>query len=219
MPTNGTPPSDGAPKSLVRGFPVKRFAVAALLLITVAIMGFISLERVKGKAALIVGDTLPGLADAGMANAALSEDFNHTLLMAMTGATEEQARYREASDRFAQESKRYLDQYEKSIFSPGDRINFIHLLERRKDYLETRQQVYGLVSVNKRPEALALCRESLLPAYKSYKAAGELLLAYNVHQGESRGDSILRFCRFTQYAVAGCVIALFVLGFIIGVFK
>ena len=85
-------------------------------------------------------------------------------------------------------------------------------------YRDIRRQVFGLIGGHDKA-AVSLCRRSLLPAYMEYKAAGEKLLKYNTLEGQSRGESILRFCSFTRYSVAGFTIALFMLGFVIGLFK
>ena len=60
MATSSTITSNVVAKSLTQRFPVKRFALAAVLLSSVALLGFISLNLVKGKAHLIVDGTLPG---------------------------------------------------------------------------------------------------------------------------------------------------------------
>jgi len=219
MPGTQTHPTQRSARSLIRSFPIKRFTLASALLIAVAVTGFVSLNRVKGKASQIVADILPGISEAGQANADLAEDFNCTSLMLMAATPAEQARYRDQSVQFATQSKEHLDAYEKAIFSPTDRLNFQHLIAQRRTYLDIRRRVFELMAEGKRPDALDLFRHSLLPAYKSCTTAGQVLLSYNDGMGQLRGDKILIFCSFTQYAVAGCVIALFLLGFIIGIFR
>jgi hypothetical protein len=219
MPTSDLSPANGPGRNLVRRFPLKRFVLASTMLLALVVLGFTSLNLVKGKAHGIIEVTLPDLSEAGMATADLTEDFNRTLLMATAASGEERTRYGREAGHFADESRQLFDLYGKGVFAPGDHMNFERLRECQTNYFAIRRQVYDLADADKKQEAIALCRSSLLPSYKAYDGAGEVLLGYNINRGEARGESILRFCRFTQYAVAGCVVALFVLGFIIGVFK
>jgi len=76
-----------------------------------------------------------------------------------------------------------------------------------------------LIEQQKRDDAMTLCKDSLLPAYLDYKTTAEKLLKLNAEQGQARGETILRICTVTQYVVAGVGILLFVVGFVIGLFK
>ena len=213
------PPSHTLKKILNRLFPIKGLAVSAVMLLFIGMVGFFSVDRLKNKAQLIVEDTLPGLSDAGAANASMAEAFNRTLLALMAETPAEREIYRREVNEFSRQTDEYLDAYLRSIFSGDDRANYDKLLKRRDKYHDLRQQTFDLLERHKKPEALALCKNSLLPAYREYKAAGEKLLEYNALQGESRGQSIMKICAATQYVVAAIGIALFVVGFIVGLFK
>ena len=137
----------------------------------------------------------------------------------MAGTLEDQSHFCAESERFDKESKQFLDEYETAIFAADDRALFDRLSARRKEYRDIRQQIFGLMGGHDKQEAVSRCRHSLLPAYMKYKGAGEKLLEYNTLEGQSRGESILQFCGFTRYSVASFTIALFMLGFMIGLFK
>ncbi|EEF57256.1 glycosyltransferase [Pedosphaera parvula] len=212
-------PSGKLNKVLRRMFPIKGLAVSAVIFLIIGTLGFLSVEQLKSKAQLIVKDTLPGLSNAGAADSNLAEAFNRTLLVVMSEDTAEQARYRDEMEEFSQKADEYLQAYQSSIYSADDRMNYNNLVEVRKVYRELRGKTLQLVDQQKHKEALALCKTSLMPAYRDYKRAGEKLLEYNTIQGKSRGETIMRICTVTQYFVAVIGIALFLAGFIIGMFK
>jgi hypothetical protein len=218
MPTTRLPFLRMLVETLRRPVSLQR-AVWTIALLLVAGLGFLSLSRVRHQAWLIVSDTLPGLSDAGMANSNAADDFNLILRALMATTSEERTRLRAEADRNQADAARSLVSYQNSIFDNEDRANFNHMQEFRKQYLEIRAQVCGLLDQGKDKEALARYKQSLLPAYTRYMAAGAVLLDYNTRQGGVRGKGIMRNCNLSQFAVAGFTIALFVLGFVVGVFR
>lgn len=201
-----------------QAFSIKRTLCTGLLLL-VAFAGFLSLNRVRHKAFDLVSDTLPGLAYAGVANSDSAEDVNFILLSLMASTTGQKTSLCAQADAFETDAAKYLKLYEDSIFENADRDNFNRTLESRKQFLEVRQQVIGLMNRSAETQALAVYKQALLPRYEQYMTDCKVLLDYNVHQGQERGASILRFSSLTQYAVAAFTIALFILGFAIGIFR
>jgi glycosyltransferase involved in cell wall biosynthesis len=202
-----------------RMFPVRGLAISAVLFLLIGTAGFLSVNHLKSNAQLIVEDTLPGISDAGAANASMSESYNRLLLSLMAESPEELRRYRKELDEFSQRASDSLDAYRSSIFSEDDRVNFNRVLELRKTYQDLRAQILALIDSHKQAEALALYDRALVPAYHEYKTAAEVLLEYNTRQGKIRGEAILKLCTGTEYVVAGIGILLFIVGFIIGLFK
>ena len=68
-------------------------------------------------------------------------------------------------------------------------------------------------------EAIGLYERELLSTYQRYKEAGDRLFEYNMRQGKERGQAIMRVCTATQWVVTGIGVAIFILGFVIGLFK
>jgi glycosyltransferase involved in cell wall biosynthesis len=202
-----------------RMFPIKSLAVSAVIFLIIGALGFLSVEQLKKGTQLIVQDTLPGLSNAGSADSNLAEAFNRTLLVVMSGNQSEQQKYRGELEEFSKKTDDCLQAYQKSIYTEDDRINYNNLVEMRGRYRDLRRKTLELVDQQKQREALSLCKASLMPAYRDYKKAGEKLLEYNTIQGKSRGETIMRICTITQYSVAAIGIALFLAGFIIGIFK
>lgn len=202
-----------------RLFPIKGMAISAAILFIIGTLGFLSMNVLKNNAKLIVEDTMPGLSGAGTANSTLAEGFNRTLLVLMAETPEDRTAYRKELDTFGEQTSQSLTGYERARFTPVELNLYNQVLDRREKYLIARQHVLDLVDHQQRTEALQACNNSMLPAYLEYKTEAEKLLKFNTHQGSSRGETILKVCTITQFAVAGIGVMLFVAGFAIGLFK
>jgi glycosyltransferase involved in cell wall biosynthesis len=210
----------GGMTSLMHGvFSLRGLAAAMLGILLIGGAGFLSVGRLKTDARQIVSDTLPGLSSAGEANASLAQAFNRTLLLLMADSPERRARLREEVEAFSQATMYHMEGYRRQIYQPTDQLQFDRLLKRRGEYLDIRRRVLDLAENNQRAEALALCEKELLPAYAQYKQAGDKLFEFNMHEGEVRGRNIMKVCTVTQFVVAAIGILIFILGFVIGLFK
>jgi glycosyltransferase involved in cell wall biosynthesis len=198
---------------------VRGVAISLIILAIIGLAGFLSVNHLKADAKLIVEDTLAGISEAGAANASMSESFNRVLLSLMAETPEERQRCRTEINDFSRRTSEALHAYQESIFSDADRFNYDRVLRMREAYQQVREQTLVLIDGHKQMEALGLYKNSLVPAYRRYKAAAEELLEYNTRQSKVRGEAILKICTGTQYAVAGIGILLFVVGFIVGLFK
>ncbi len=204
---------------LYHAFSMRGVTVAIACLLLVGALGFLSVERLKKDAAKIVNDTLPGLSYAGAADASLAQGFNRTLLFLMTDDQERAAQLRAEIEVYHRTTTQDLASYKQSIYEAEDRTNFEDLWQRRAEYVRIREQIFALVEQGKKSEARVLCDKELTPAYALYKQGADRLLEYNMLQGQSRGKSIMAACTITQLIVAAIVISIFVIGFIIGLFK
>ena len=202
-----------------RAFSLRGAVISVIVLLIIGMAGFLSVNHLKADAQLIVEDTLPGISDAGAANASMAESFNRVLLSLMAETPEERRQYRQELDEFNQRTSKSLESYGQSIYTEDDRANYERLLEQRKKYLRVRDQILNLIDVQKPDEALSLYKNSLVPAYRDYKTDANAVLTYNTRQGKTRGEAILKICTGTEYVVAGIGILLFVVGFVIGLFK
>lgn len=203
---------------LHRMFSFRGLLITLLALFFVGMLGFASLTHLRNKAQEIVDDTLPGLAYAGAANNSMAEGFDRTLMMLIADTAEERSALIRDIERFNRRTTTLLRAYSQSIFSPEDRLNFDEVATRRERYQEIRRKVIALANERRR-DAISLCNGQLVPAYTSYKQAAEKLLAYNMKQSEERGKTIMTVCSATQVLVAIIGIGIFILGFLIGLFK
>lgn len=203
---------------LTRTFSIKRTVFTGLLLL-VALAGALSLYWVRSKAFYIVADTLPGLSDAGIANADTAEDCNFILLALLASTPEEKAKFLSEASQFEAEAAKYLNLYEKSIFMDEDRANFRLLTERRREFMAIRTDILALMDRHNDQEALSRYKQQLLPSYTQYMTAANGMLDYNVRLARVRGQSIMQFSHLAEYTVAGFTIALFLLGLAFSIFK
>lgn len=204
---------------LHRMFPIRGLALSALILLIIGTAGFLSVERLKQDAQIIVEDTIPAVSDAGAANSSLAQSFNRTLLLVMAQTPGEQAAYRKELDRFSKQTTRSLSVYERAKFTGEELTMYNRVLDRRDHYQAVRRNVIDLIDQHKQPEALQACKTLMVPAYLEYKTAAEKLLKFNADEGRARGQNILNICLITQIAVAVVGILLFAAGFLIGLFK
>ena len=104
--------------------------------------------------------------------------------------------------------------FSQAIFDEADRERFDALVQHREKYRQIRQQVFALREEGRQPEARALLKGWLWPAYLEYTRAAEKLFDNNITLGKARGQSILRVCTITQLVVTVVGIAVFVGGFL-----
>jgi glycosyltransferase involved in cell wall biosynthesis len=198
---------------------IKGLAASAVGLLLIGTLGFLSVGHLKTQARRIVSDTLPGLSCAGKANASLAQAFNRTLLLLAADTPEQQARLEKDIESFSQAATRYLIAYKNQIYTSDDQALFDRLVQRRTEYRAVRDRTIALVKSNRPREAIVLSKAELLPAYNLYREAGDKLFDYNIREGRTRGQNIMTVCTVTQFVVAGIGILIFILGFLIGLFK
>ena len=194
-------------------------AAAALGLVLVGALGFLSVAHLKRQAHSIVADTLPGLSMAGRASASMAQGFNRVLLLVLADDPEQKTKLQHEIEAQSEVTSSSLALYQQAIYEREDKALFRRLTECRQRYLETRQRVLNLAEQNQRQAALALYQRELLPTYLEHKDAGDKLFDYNLRQSQARGESIMRVCTVTQWVVAGIGIIVFLIGFVIGLFK
>jgi hypothetical protein len=200
-------------------FPMRGLAAALVLLFVIGTAGFLSIEVLKANTRLIVDDTLAGLSDSSLANANIVEGFNRTVLAVMSDSATDRDRYRCESDVYNQSVNSSIAAYSRSVFTAEDLSNYNALLRSRRDYLEIRKEVLSLLDRHNEGGARVVFKNSLVPAYRIYKSTTECVMKYNADEGRTRGEVIMQICSVTQVVIAGAGIALFVLGFLLGLFK
>jgi hypothetical protein len=59
----------------------------------------------------------------------------------------------------------------------------------------------------------------LFSTYSRYRESLSQLFEFNVREGKTRGETIMRVCTITQWVVAGIGVLIFAIGFLIGLFR
>jgi len=196
-------------KALANGFVVMALAAA---------LGYFSLSQLKRNARSIVEDTLPGLSDAGAANAYLG-DASRTLMLIVTEDPEKRTGIVQEITNLSQRTTSYLADYGQQMFSDEDRKNFQDLMAERTNYNQIRDHVVALALAGKKDEALADYNDKMMPSHRRLKLAGDTLFEYNMKEGATRGRRIMTLCTYTQIGLAVGSVVIFLLGFFIGLFK
>ena len=197
---------------------IKIFCTSLVVLTIAGTLGYLSLSKLKHNARLIVQDTLPGLSYAGEANAYLA-DAARTLQVVVTDDPEQRRAIHAEIATLSGRTSKWLDQYSTQMDSEEDRTNYESVLRERAAYVQIRDQVLELAVAGKKTEAMAVYNQSLVPAHKRVKSAGDRLFDYNMRQGQVRGRNILAICTVTQITVAVLSVMIFMAGFFIGLFK
>jgi hypothetical protein len=92
-------------------------------------------------------------------------------------------------------------------------------MTERKDYFLERNQILELAAAGQREQAIKNYTESLLPAHNRIKNIADELFNADIQQGEVHSHAIMKAGRLTQVAVALIGVAVFVLGFFLGLFR
>lgn len=197
---------------------VKGMFATFLVLLLVGTLGFLSLSRLKNIADDIAHNTLPGVSLAGRANAYLA-DASRVVLYILADDPDRRAQIWHEIDTLSARTSGYLNEYRAGIHSPEQQHLYDSLVKERNNYIATRNHILEIADTDQRAEAIKQFQEVLLPKHKLIKAAGDELINYDIRQGEARSKDIMIACTLTQITVAIMGIMVFVVGFIIGLFR
>lgn len=196
----------------------KGMAALISILLVIGLVGFVSLNHLKGIASEVAADTLPRLALAGRANAYLA-DANRTITYIFSDSPAERAQLRQEILDLSARTTGFLEKYGNAIGADSDRKLYRGLLEERKEYLQLRTAVLELADSGQRDAAVKMYTGVLLPAHNRVKAAADQLFNSDIQRGELRSKQIMNACVLTQITVALIGISVFVLGFFFGLFR
>jgi hypothetical protein len=189
-----------------------------LVLFLIGTLGFMSLSRLKRIAGEIAHNTLPGVSLAGRANAYLA-DANRVMLYILTDEPAQRAEIRQEIDGLSTRTTGYLNEYRMGIHSPEQQQLFDTLVTERNNYIVTRNRILEIAATGNEAEAITQVKAVLLPAHKRIKNAGDDLISYDIREGETRSKEIMATCTLTQITVAAMGVLVFIVGFIIGLFR
>jgi hypothetical protein len=197
--------------SIRRGARLTTWAITAFAIL-LGVGSFYALDQVKKRTKEIVLDTMPGLSNAGLASATLTQSFVYTLLIVNTPAGTHRDEYVGELITNTQRTTDALKAYRASLFTDEDRQNYQELEQRRAIYLEKRQRCIDL-SLTDAAVAQQTLMSEVWPLYEGYRDQGEKLLKYNIAQGVSRGEQILRIASLAQFVAVVASILIFAGGF------
>jgi glycosyltransferase involved in cell wall biosynthesis len=196
----------------------KGLAATVIMLLLIGALGFGSLHHLNFVATEVVQETLPRMALASQANAYLA-DASRTVTFIFTESPEERAQIRREIEDLSERTTSFLQQYGELLDATADRQLYERLMAERRDYFVQRNQILELAAAGQRDQAVKNYTESLLPAHNRIKNIADELFNADIQQGEAHSHAIMKAGRLTQVAVALIGVAVFVLGFFLGLFR
>jgi hypothetical protein len=188
-------------------------ALSAIFL-AVAVAGWLAVWKLHETSRMVVVDTLPGLANAGLAQERMHDNRHimHLMLSPHTAA--------ERAQLIAQVNANRTDvlwrDYAGSIFEPEDRSNYQAMMNVRSNYLAGAEQFMAMVQAEKIAEAQGFFDGELSRRFQDYNTAAKTLFNYNVQQGSSRGQTIMMAFRYAPWLIGGLCLLVFVIGLVFG---
>jgi glycosyltransferase involved in cell wall biosynthesis len=196
----------------------KGLAATVIMLLLIGVLGFGSLNHLNFVASEVVQETLPRMALASQANAYLA-DASRTVTFIFTESPEERVKIRQEIEDLSERTTSLLQQYGELLDANADHQLYERLMTERKDYFLERNQILELAAAGQREQAIKNYTESLLPAHNRIKNIADELFNADIQQGEVHSHAIMKAGRLTQVAVALIGVAVFVLGFFLGLFR
>ena len=189
-------------------------SLAAAIFLAVAAIGWFAVRQLHDTSRELVVDTLPGLADAGLAEERI-HDNRHAMREMLLPHTASERAQMIVNVRTNNADALWVD-YATSIFEAADRQNYEAMILTRSNYLQGCEQFVGLVAAQKMDEATALFNGDLSHRFQNYNDAAKIVFDYNVRQGLDRGKRILASSRYAPWAIGGLCVLLFGLGLVLG---
>jgi hypothetical protein len=166
-------------------------SVMALLLIVSSPVTTVWL--IRREATRIVSDSLRGLTTSSLATMNVSEGFLQTAMAVHTGQLDADTLVSRL-----EESTRVVDeQYEthrETLGSATEIRAFERMLDARKMYRATRQQVIALIREGKTAAASELFEKQCVSGFQTYADALGVVVEHNANEAKSRGEQIIWLC-------------------------
>ena len=199
---------------MVKGklFMVMLFAAVAFYI--VAAMGWLAVDKLHATSKRLVVDTLPSLADAGLAQERFYQNRHlmHELLDAHTPAERAQLIQFITTN----STDGLWRDYAGTIYSAEERQLYETMLVVRSDYYQTLPPFFDLVAAGKISEAATLFNGEQNRRFQIYRGAAQRVFDFNARQGVTRGKIISSSLPYAPLVVGGLCLLVFVFGFSLG---
>jgi hypothetical protein len=170
-------------------------ALAVFVLLLVVTSPLTTVWLIKNQANRIVEADLRALTTSSIASLNVSEGFLKTAAAVRENGSDLSG----VLARIAESTANVDEQYEthrKTLQSAEDRKVFEHLLKCRKEYRETRERIFKLLSEGEMDEARALFSNECEPRYAIYVGALGDVVQANVTKARDSGRKILNLCNW-----------------------
>jgi methyl-accepting chemotaxis protein len=141
--------------------------------------------KVNADMVSLTKDSLPEF-EAAVELRTISADAQLNVLRNLnSSSTEERKTLEEEVVKLAEDAKRALESYDKSITTAEDRAKFEELKSARLAYVEKRAKLLDLINADKHDEAVAFNRTDLIPIFQAYEKITDKVLADNVKDAQA----------------------------------
>jgi Four helix bundle sensory module for signal transduction len=190
------------------------FSILFAIVILVAGTGWYAIWQLQETSHKIVVDTLPGLADAGLAQERMNDNrrMMRELLIPHTNPEREKIIEQIRSNN----TENLWRDYANSIFEPEDLQNYNNMMQVRSNYLQGCEMLYGMVYAEKIKEADEFNYGELSQRFRVYNGAAKKLFDFNVKQGIIRGQAVTRAAKYAPWLITGFCLLVFGAGFALG---
>jgi len=188
---------------------------SALLLLAVATSPFWTVMIIKRHADRVVNDALPSLISSNLVSVSIAEAFLETSLAIATRDVASRNANLLRIDEQSKKTDSELIAYAALISDPKVQQYYERLVGDRRVYRATRDAVVDLLNQGKHDEAVRLFHAKGLEQFKTYAAALNHLVEYNITEARQRGRQIQRWCNFLLIAQGLLLVYFFVYGFFV----
>jgi Four helix bundle sensory module for signal transduction len=206
----------GNPSENMKSDSAKRLFLAAsvMALLLIVTSPVTTVWLIRHEATRIVSDSLQGLTTSSLATMNVSEGFLETVLAVHSGQVDAETLVSrlEASTRLVDEQ--YMAHRE-TLGGVTEIRAFERMLEARKEYRATRQQVISLIREGKSAEASDLFKSRCVNDFQDYADALGLVVERNANEAKSRGEQIILLCHVLMIVQVLLLGFFFIYGFFV----
>ena len=168
--------------------PLKRITLAAAVVVLLVIVTspVTTIWMIKRQATGIVSDSLRGLTTSSLATMHVSEGFLDTAL-AVNGSEAQRKALGSQLDETTRLVDAEYDAHRETLRTEQEHAAFNRMIERRKDYRETRGAVIKLLDAGKTEEARTLFEGECVVKFERYAEALGKVVEHNARRSPGQG--------------------------------
>jgi methyl-accepting chemotaxis protein len=192
--------------------------ILCALLALVGGIAWQSLSGLRTDGDTLKTDVMPGIIDSSLISSLQAKNMVCTLLYSLNASPEARAGLKKEMADNSAENEKHLKSYGDSIFSEEDRGNFQKFNTIREKSRAVRSDYLKFIDAGKNDEATSLLVNEVVPAFKAYTEAGDVLFNYNAKRGDFLGTDIDHRATLTVQIIVSITAAALVSGILIGFF-
>jgi methyl-accepting chemotaxis protein len=166
------------------------FAILSLITISVGFVGYIGLRMIRARAEELVRDNMPSALILGQVKDNLSRGYANIETLVRTPEEAKKKSIFSIYEGLSKSNTELYSQFEGMISSPEERRAYDDLLETRKNYARTLEQLFAMTKAEDVASIYAFMDENFIPGYRLYRDKIDTLLRTSREQSEETGRLI-----------------------------